>query len=234
MRLAQDFEAARGVRVDVSVASSSTLARQIADGAPADVFLSASRAWIEHLRAARSEFAQTEPRVFAGNGLVCIAPSASELALAEYAGLTFDEQLARLARELGPSARIAIADVGVPAGEYARQALGEEIERFASRWVGREHVRAVLGMVAAGEADAGWVYASDALAADVHVLFEVPPDRHDPIELLALISGPLATRALAQEFVDSLGDASAREVLTDAGFRLPASNELTEGARADE
>lgn len=206
--LAREFAAAQ---VSTSFGPSSGLARQIEDGAPADVYLSASRRWVEYLHEAGA--LAEEPRVFAGNRLVAIgAPRAGTTAGAENVG----ELLARLA----PGDLVAIADAGVPAGEYARQSLTAtgDLEALTPYLVGQPDVRSVLRAVAAGEAKAGFVYTTDARVAEVEVLFAFDPTTHEAIEYFAAI--PRTTRSLEQSraFLDHLRSPRARALLESAGF----------------
>jgi molybdate transport system substrate-binding protein len=202
--------------LEASFAASSELARQIADGAPADVFLSASPEWTAFLRE-RGALAG-EPRVFARNGLVCIAPRDGAL-LRKGA-----RDLAGLSRALAPGDLVAIADAGVPAGEYARQAIAAAglAERFRPLLVGRKDVRAVLQSVATGEMNVGFVYATDARAADVTVLFALDPKTHAPIVYEAALVKASTQRALAERFLELLRGDAAEEVLRKAGFALPS------------
>jgi len=105
----------RTARVEASFGASSALARQIRDGAPADVFLSASPDWIDFLREANA--LDGAPIVLARNELVCVTAAESDVAKR---GVT---DAAGLLVALGKHGLVAIADEGVPAGEYARAAL---------------------------------------------------------------------------------------------------------------
>lgn len=212
-QLGARFERARAL---TSFGASSALARQIADGAPADVFVSASPDWMDFLRE-RGALAG-EPVAFARNSLVCITPRGSDLAR------TGVRDLASLfAHGLAPGDLVAIADAGVPAGEYARQSLAAMgvLAPHTRRLVGRSDVRAVLQSVEAGEAQAGFVYATDARLAEVDVLFRLDPGTHAAIVLLAAVTRDAREPELARSFVESLRGAAAREVLARAGFLGP-------------
>lgn len=131
--------------VQTSFGASSDLARQIADGAPADVFLSASPDWVDFL--AEAALVDDEPVLFARNALVCIAPQAGRLAREGSAASP-----ERLVAALEDDDLVAIANPGVPAGEYARAALGRLglLAGLESRLVGQKDVRAVLHAVEQG------------------------------------------------------------------------------------
>lgn len=182
--------------VRFSFASSSTLARQIENGAPAQIFVSASPQWLDYLEAKGYIAAQTRTRLF-GNRLVLIAPRDSTLAIAIEPGFA-------LAEALGPG-RLAMGDPDhVPAGIYGRQAL-ETLgvwSRVAPRVARALDARAALALVARGEAAAGIVYASDvAISAKVRVVGVFPPESHPAVRYEAAIvvggAGQAAARFLA-------------------------------------
>jgi molybdate transport system substrate-binding protein len=210
--LAQRFD---GAPVTASFGASSELARQIADGAPADVFLSASADWVDFLREAGA--LEGEPVVIARNELVCVATKGGPLT-ARGAG----DPRALLER-LAPGDLVAIADAGVPAGEYARKALQHLglLEAFGPRLVGQKDVRAVLHAVEQGELPAGFVYATDAKLASVERLFVFDPASHPPIEYHGAALRRSAQPAEARRFLAYLRSGSARALLSGAGFALP-------------
>jgi molybdate transport system substrate-binding protein len=210
--LAKRFE---GARVVTSFGASSELARQIEDGAPADAFLSASPEWIDFLREAGA--LDGAPVVLARNRLVCVAPKGSPLA----ARGARDPKA--LLERLAEGDRVAIADAGVPAGEYARESLERLglLDAYLPRLVGQKDVRAVLHAVEQGELQAGFVYATDARVASVETLFAFDPATHPPIEYQAAVLRGAANPAAARRFVAFLGGETARALLSDAGFALP-------------
>lgn len=211
-QLASGFE---GREVALTVGGSSALARQIRDGAPADVFLSASPAWMGFLQEAGA--LAGEPVVLARNRLVCVAAPDGPLAR------DAPPDARALLERLGPEGRVAIADEGVPAGEYARSALHqlELLDAFAPLLVGQKDVRAVLYAVERGGLDAGFTYASDARVGTVVVLFRFDPMTHPPIEYQGAVLRDAPHPGLARRFLDHLRGPQARARLADAGFRLP-------------
>ncbi len=202
-----------GTPLRLSGGPSSVLARQIRAGAPADVFVSADRAWLEWLRAA--DCLGGEPARIARNTVVCIARPRSPLADAGISGP------AALADALGKGALVGVGDEGVPVGDYARAALGAagQLQRLAPRMVGLRDVRAVAVAVRDAHVDAGFVYRSELRSGGVAELFElVMPDTAD----VALWAVPLAGSApAAAAVVDALTGPPAREVLAEFGFALP-------------
>jgi molybdate transport system substrate-binding protein len=167
---------AGGAPVVVSYLASGPLAKQIENGAPADLFISADVDWMDYLQA--KQLIRRETRVdFLGNKLVLIAPASSALTLKIAPNFP-------LAASLGDG-RLAIGEPrSVPAGAYAETALEAlgvwaDVEPKLAR---AENVRAVLALVSRGETPLGIVYATDA-AADpgVRVVGEFPADSHKPI-----------------------------------------------------
>ncbi|VWX46528.1 molybdate ABC transporter substrate-binding protein [Novosphingobium sp. 9U] len=160
----------------LSFAASSALARQVAAGAPADLFISADEEWMDTLSAKRL-IRQESRATLLGNSLVLIAPAASSVDLKLAPGMP-------LARALG-NGRLALADpAGVPAGRYARQAL-EKLgawDQVSDRIAAGDSVRAALALVARNEAPLGIVYATDAKAEPkVRVVGTFPANSHTPI-----------------------------------------------------
>jgi molybdate transport system substrate-binding protein len=212
-RLARLHESAGGPRVRLSFGASSTLARQIAFGAPADIFISANRAWMEYL-VERKSVAPGAPVTLFANRLVLVVSGRSA---AESQPITVRPDFSRL---LGQG-RLAIADPAhVPAGIYARAALRnlglwpDVKDRLAPMM----DVRAALALVERGEAAAGMVYGSDAHGNDnVRTLFEFPPGSHPPIAYpAALIAG--RRNPAAEAFLDFLKSARARSLFAQFGF----------------
>jgi len=201
------------VAVRATFGASGALRQQIEQGAPVDVFISASERHVDALqRAGRVD--PRSRRAFAGNELVLVVPSAAGAAVRGF-------------RDLASPAvrRVAIgAAASVPAGEYAEQALRSLgiAEAVAAKAVYAQNVRQVLAYVERGEVDAGIVYRTDALASRrVRVAAAAPPATHTPITYpLVLVSRgahPEQARALAAFLLGPRG----REVLARRGFTVP-------------
>lgn len=177
----------RNVKVRFSFAASSTLARQIEAGAPADIFISANEEWMDYL--VGKNLIVTATRVSpVGNTLVMIAPADSPLAAVE-----IDRRLDFRAL-IGPDARIVTGDpANVPVGMYAKKAL-ENLGLWTSAeplLARADNVRAALALVERGEAPLGIVYETDARASKgVRVVGTFPPESHPPITYpFAIIAG---------------------------------------------
>ncbi len=223
-------EPALGAPVRFSFAASSTLARQIEQGAPAHVFVSADERWMDHLeRAGRIDAASR--RVLATNRLVVVVPRDAARAHAyphpqpHAAGEPTEspDAIRAVLLPADPGARVASGDPAhVPAGRYAEQALRSLglWERVAPRLVRADNVRSALAFVERGEAAAGIVYATDAAASSkVRVAARFAASSHAPVTYpAALVAGaPPAARALFER----LFAPPARAVLQAAGFAAP-------------
>ncbi len=171
------FTRATGIKVVASYEASSALARQIEQGAPADVFISADLRWMDY--AAERKLINPDTRVnLLGNKLVLIAPADSKLGPVTI-GQGFD--IAKLAGD----GRIAVADVkAVPAGLYAKAAL-EKLGAWAAaepKLAQAENVRATLAFVARGETPIGIVYETDAkIEPKVKTIGIFPDDSYPPV-----------------------------------------------------
>lgn len=205
--LAEQFEAARpGTRVVFSFGASSTLATQILQGAPADVFASASTKNMDDVVAAG---AAGDSTVFARNALMIAVPAANP------AGITGLDDLAEA------TVKVALCQAAVPCGVLADKVLANAKVEVTP--VTREaDVKAVLTKVSLGEVDAGLVYVTDVKAAGDKVKgIEIPAavnaSTSYPIAVLTT-SGNKATARAFTDFV--LSDAGA-SVLTAAGFAKP-------------
>ena len=212
-----------GEAVTLSFAASSTLARQIAAGAPANVFFSADTDWMDFL-ASHHLIDPATRRDIVGNRLALIAPAESRVHLTIRKG--FD-----LRGALGPAGRLAVAETeSVPAGRYARDALRSlgVWSSVADRLVPGENVRAALEYVARGEAPLGIVYATDArIEPRVRIVGLFPADSHAPIDYPAAVvrtapGGPPSGRAPGGDrFVRFLVSPEAQRIFHKYGFAAP-------------
>jgi molybdate transport system substrate-binding protein len=200
----------------LSFAASSALARQIEQGAGADLFLSADEPWMNHLQ--QRQLIVDASRVSPiGNRLVLIAPADLPRRITLARGVD-------LAAELGPRGRMATGDPAhVPAGRYARAALEwlGQWDALGPRLARADNVRAALLLVERGEAPLGIVYATDAAASRrVAVLGEFPAESHPPITYPFAITRRAQANAQARAFHGFLGAAAARATWQRFGFSL--------------
>lgn len=212
--VAEAWTTETGHGVVISHAGSSALARQIQQGAPADIFISASADWMDAVDATGDLRAGTR-RDILGNTLVLIAHGA------EAPAVTIDASL-DLAGMLG-DARLAMALVdSVPAGVYGKAALTSlglwnAVEPLVAQ---AGNVRAAQAFVALGEAPLGIVYATDAAVEDnVTVIATFPAGSHDPITYPAGITTQ-SQSTVATAFLDHLTSDSARAIWAGFGFSV--------------
>lgn len=213
---ARAYTARSGQAVQVSFAGSPALARQIAQRAPADVFVSADTEWMDWLQQ-RGLVDPASRSGLLGNALVLVAHAdnpAPGLALAPGVDLL---------PLLGGDGRLAVALTGsVPAGKHAQAALASlgAWPAVAPRLAETENVRAALLLVARGEAPLGVVYATDAKAEPrVRVLGTFPPASHP--EIVYPVARVAASRhPMAGDFVQWLGSPEAAAIFLDHGFVL--------------
>lgn len=195
-------------------AASPALARQIIEGAPADIFISADISWMDDLEA-RGLILPGSRRNILGNRLVLIAPAGSGLKLDIVPGVDLLKPLA--------AGRLAIGETtAVPAGRYAKAALQSLgiWEAVSPHLAEQINVRAALQLVARGEVRLGIVYASDAAAErSVDVIGVFPENTHPPITYPAAIVAS-STNPAAADYLTFLGSKTAQEIFSRNGFVL--------------
>lgn len=195
-----------------SFAGSSTLAKQIENGAPADIFISADKDWTDYVQK-RGLLNNQSRKSLLGNELVLIAPSTSNVSVLLDPVFNLNTSF---------SGRLCTGDpASVPVGKYAKQALTHYNwwEKIESRIVGTEDVRTALAFVERGECTLGVVYKTDALLSKkVKVVATFPAASHTPIEY----PGALTKNAGAESkaFWAFLQSNQAKSVFTRYGFSL--------------
>lgn len=206
------FEAAHpGTSVSFNFAASDVLATQIVKGAPADVFASADQDAMDRAVEANAIVDATR-RDFAANALVLVTP-AKAAPLAALADLR-NERIRRIA--VG-------SPQTVPAGRYAKEAL-ERAQLWSplrAKLVFAQNVRQVLDYVAREEAEAGFVYATDAaiMRDKVRIAFDVPTTA--PVRYPIAVVRDSGNGALAQAFIAFVAGDAGQRVLRQYGFRAP-------------
>lgn len=213
-QVASGFEAETGHTVTLAYAGSNALAKQIIEGAPADIFLSAAVNWMDEVEKADALVPETRLDLL-GNSLVLIAHGKA----AAPVEITADFDLPALLA--GGKLAMALVD-SVPAGQYGKAAL-----EHLGLWQATEpsvaqadNVRAALSLVALGEAPYGIVYATDAVAEDnVTVVGTFPADSHRPITYpAALLTG--AADPADKAFFEALSGEAAGKIFAAEGFSL--------------
>src|SRR5215211_7188336 len=205
------YEKDSGVHVAFNFGASSLLVRQIEEGAPADLFLSADDAQMDRL--AKADRLQPETRrALLSNTLVIIAPLESTLTLSGPAELPDKIE------------RLALADPKiVPVGVYTRTYLTrlKLWERLEPKVVPVENVRAAAAAVESGNVDAGFVYKTDALISKkVKVIFSVPKSEAPEISYPVALLRAAPHRAAAEKFLLHLGAERATGVFQRFGFEI--------------
>ncbi|CAM8625617.1 ModA ABC-type molybdate transport system, periplasmic component [Paracoccaceae bacterium] len=212
--VAAEFEASTGHSVTISYAGSNQLAKQIIEGAPADIFLSAAVNWMDAVDQA-GLVVPGQRRDLLGNDLVLIAHGT------DASPVEIGPELDLVALLDGGMLSMAMVDA-VPAGQYGKQSLEAlGLWAVAEPLVAQsENVRAALALVATGEAPYGIVYASDAVAGDnVTVVGQFPETSHAPITYpAALLTG--AADAADRAFFDALSADAADAKFAAQGFKI--------------
>lgn len=208
--VAASYPAAKPV---VSYGASSTLAKQIENGAPAQVFISADRDWMDYLEK-RDLLEPGTRRNLLGNRLVLVAPAKQPVKLQPAPGFAIAAAL--------KGGRIALADPNsVPAGKYAKAAF-ETLgvwRQISGHVAAAENVRAALALVARGEAPLGVVYRTDAAVEPGVVVAGVfPEDTHPPIVYPAAALRGASPGGLA--FLRFLAGGEAKRIFEKYGFAV--------------
>jgi molybdate transport system substrate-binding protein len=206
------YEQAGGDTVVLNLGASSTLARQIEAGAPADLFLSADEEKMDQL-AKRGLVVAATRRSVLSNTLVVVVPIDSPLKISTPADVA------------GPQVRVlALAEPGtVPAGIYAKEYLTRQKlwDRVASRVVPTENVRTALAAVESGNAEAGFVYKTDAgISKKVRIAYEVPLADGPKISYPFAVIAESKHQEAARRFLAYLESPPALEVFKRYGFLI--------------
>jgi molybdate transport system substrate-binding protein len=206
------FTARTGIKVNASYAASSTLAKQIEQGAPADIFVSADTDWMDYATARKNINEPTRINLL-GNSIVLIAPKDSKIDNVTI-GPGFD--LAKLAGD----GKIASGDVkAVPVGKYSKAAL-EKLGAWAAaepKFAMADSVRTALTLVARGETALGIVSATDArVEPGVKIVGIFPAETHPAI--IYPVAATASAKPEAKDYLDYLHSSAAKAVLEKYGF----------------
>lgn len=201
-----------GSKVRFNFSASDTLATQITQGAPADVYAAANTTTMDEL--SKSAHSRSTPRLFASNKLLIVTPKDNP-------------ERIRAAHDLAaPGVKLVLAAPGVPAGDYARQVLDKlGIRSQVDKNIVSNEVddKSVVSKVLFGDADAGIVYASDLTNDVAPKLTGVPIAKKDNViaqyPIVALKDGP--EPAAARRFVDLVLSPAGQNILNDFGFGPP-------------
>lgn len=211
--IAAAYKKEKQVEVVSSFASSSTLARQIEAGAPADLFISADQKWMDYAVEKKAVDSASRETLL-GNSLVVVAPKSSAQGEIKIDAKTDWNSLLK-------GGRLAVGDPEhVPAGIYAKEALQKlgAWETLSPKLAPAEDVRGALALVERSEAPLGIVYGSDAVASKgVKVVGTFPEASHKKVEYpLAIVDGH--KNATVSAFYDYLKGPQASEIFKRYGF----------------
>ncbi len=207
--LAKEFSAEGKIQIKVNPGPSNGLATQILEGAPADLFLSASPQWAEEVRKGGQA---EEMKNLLTNRLVMVVPKDNPGHVREPIDL------------LSPSVKkVALAGENVPAGMYADQALTKlELQKKLTdegKIVRGQDVRTALAYVERGEAEAGIIYSTDAKASNqAQSVYEFDPASHDKIVYVLVLLKHGAQKPAARQFYEFLASPKPDDVYSKFGF----------------
>jgi molybdate transport system substrate-binding protein len=208
------YTAKTGVKIVASYAASSVLAKQIEQGAPADIFVSADTDWMDYATQKKTINEQSRVNLL-GNSIVLIAPKDSKIDNVTI-GQGFD--LAKLAGD----GKIATGDVAsVPVGKYAKAALQKlgAWQAAEPKFAMAESVRAALTLVARGEAALGIVYSTDAkVEPGVKIVGTFPADSHPPI--IYPVAATTTAKTEATDYLAFLRTSAAKAIFEKYGFKF--------------
>ncbi len=208
--IAAAYEKDKAVKIQTSFASSSTLAKQIEKGAPADIFISADTRWMDYLQDKRSIDAASRTDLLT-NHLVLITPKGKAFKIEMNKGFNFAGAF---------NGRLCTGDTeSVPVGIYARQSLKylNWWDSIKTRLVGTQDVRAALVFVERGECGAGIVYETDAMVSSkVDTVARFPDNSHDPIIYPLVLTKGASVEA--QDFYQYMKSESAKTIFIKYGF----------------
>lgn len=210
-----------GVELQYNFGSSGSLAKQLDNGAPADLFFSASDKWMEHL-SANKRIEKESVRNIAGNTLVLVSLKTRALSSLE---------------DIRTCSRIAMGSpASVPAGEYSEQALRAsglyDTLAAQNRLVLTKDVRQALLYADRGEVDLAFVYRTDALLAkSAKIVFTVPSKLHKPIVFSMALTVEGQIRESAKAFYHFILSKEAGTILESYGYTLisPEAKPLHKG-----
>lgn len=206
----RQFEQSTGIQIRASFAASSTLAKQIENGAPADIFISADSLWMDYL-AEKNSSIKSSKQTLLGNSLVLIAPKGQSFTLALNKQFSLADSY---------SGKLCTGETAsVPAGIYAKQALSYLgwWEPLKARIVGAQDVRGALNFVERGEC-IGIVYLTDALQSNkVEIMATFPPQSHEQIVYPVAQVSPQKN---AQRYMQFLFSEQAKKIFIQYGFQL--------------
>lgn len=210
-KIVQQYEKVEQVDINLNFGASGSLQKQIEEGAPVDLFISAGKSQADAL--IRQGLADKDTcSELLTNSLVLIVSDAYAKGINSIDALK-DKDI-----------RIALGETAtVPVGQYSKEFLESKHlwENFENKAVYAKDVRAVLNYVEMGEAETGIVYRSDAVnLKNSYIAYEIPADSHSPIVYPAVIIAQSKNKVLAKDFIEFMKDSAAREIFKDYSFNV--------------
>lgn len=213
--LSIEFTELNSIEIEKNYASSGTLARQIANGAKCDVFISANKDWMDYLMKNDNNFEEGSVRQLAENSLVVVAPIKSKL--------NSMGSITNLIKYLRESDKIAIGNPSyVPAGKYAKEVFDtlNIYKALESKFVMCKDVSSARHYVELGECDFGFIYYSEAMESrKLKILYKLPDNLHSKIQFYgAVISS--SDKISAERYLNYFKTEEGRKILSKRGFKL--------------
>lgn len=216
-KIKSKWEKGHQQKIIINAASSGILARQIENGAQADIFLSANLEWMEYLYKTISKVnlpkSQHRKRIdIASNHIVIVAPIDAQID-----SMGFQELLSILLNQHG---KISIGDPGhVPLGRYTKECMDyyQIYDQLSTKLIRTKDARSALRLVEMGEASFGFVYLSDArMSTKVQIAAVIPEESHRPINYQALIV--IGGKSKTKEFFEFISSIETLDIWTKMGF----------------
>ncbi|MFD3158329.1 molybdate ABC transporter substrate-binding protein [Haloimpatiens sp. FM7330] len=205
------FEKEKNIKLNINIGSSGALQKQIEQGAPVDVFISASKKQMNALKEKDLIDKNSEKDMFT-NSLVLIVSN------------SYKKDIKSIDKLKGKDIKIAIGETStVPAGQYAKEALQnlKYWNEFNNKFVYAKNVKAVLNYVEKGEAEAGIVYYTDAVnLKNSYVAYKVPQSSHKEIIYPSAILSQSKNKELSNEFIKYLNNKKCRDILKKYNFEV--------------
>lgn len=203
------YEKETNIKVNINLGSSGSLQKQIEEGAPVDIFISAGKTQVDALTAKGLIDKYTYKNLLT-NSLVLIVSN------------SYDKNIISIEELKNKNIKLALGEAStVPVGQYSKEFL-ENIklwENFKDKIVFSKDVKAVLNYVEKGEAEAGIVYISDTVnLKNSYVAYKIPQNTHEPIVYPAVIIGQSKNKAFAKAFMEFMGKPQAKEIFKKYNF----------------
>lgn len=209
--IAKKFEDKKNVKINFNFGASGTLQKQIEQGASVDIFISAGKSQMDALEN-NNLIDKTSRKDIVKNSLVLIISN------------SFDKNISSMEQLKGKNIKLALGEVKtVPAGQYAEQYLkaAQLLDEFNNKITYAKDVKSVLTYVENGEAQAGFVYHSDAInLRNSYIAYKVPENTHSPINYPGAIIASSKEIALSKEFMEVMGNNDSKEIFAKYNFQV--------------